>query len=197
VTFPKTVADVFNLLWNIMYVFEETSMVPRIRLLEQTYDWILGISKTREDTPCRVFVPIWFDPLMTFNADTFMHDLLCVCGGTNVFAQRERKYPLAADLGQTAPYSSDDSRIAGRDTRYPRVTFDEVVKTQPDVILLPGEPFKFTEAHIPHFSSLDVPAARNNRIYLIDGSLLSWHGTRISYAFNELPPLLCSWDEPA
>src|SRR5688572_22781805 len=43
-TFPKTVADVFNLLWNIMYVFDETSMVPRVRLIEYTYDWVLGIT---------------------------------------------------------------------------------------------------------------------------------------------------------
>src|SRR5215510_12390416 len=36
VTFPKTVADAFNLLWNIMDVFDEPAMVPRVRLIEQT-----------------------------------------------------------------------------------------------------------------------------------------------------------------
>jgi ABC-type Fe3+-hydroxamate transport system substrate-binding protein len=190
VTFPKTVADVFNLLWNIMYVFDETTMVPRIRLIEYTYDWVNGISRDNEERLPRVFVPIWLDPLMTFNADTYIHDLLWVCGGKNIFAERERLYPLAADLGKAAPYAADDLRVEGRDTRYPRITLEEVVAAQPQVILLPSEPFQFTEAHIPIFAALDVPAARNNRIHLVDGSLLSWHGTRIAYAFDTLPALL-------
>lgn len=200
VTFPQNVQDVFNLLWNIMYLFDEASMVPRVRLIEYTYDWLSGISREREDHLTKVFAPIWFDPLMTFNADTYAHDLLRVCGAVNIFADRERAYPLAADLGQAEPYPVDDARVAGRDTRYPRITLDEVVAAQPEVILLPSEPFNFTEAHLPIFNALDVPAARpdaegNTRIHLIDGSLLTWHGTRIAYAFDALPSLLQPTDD--
>jgi ABC-type Fe3+-hydroxamate transport system substrate-binding protein len=179
-----------------MYLFDETSMVPRIRLIEQTYDWVLGITRAHEDRPCKVFVPIWLDPLMTFNADTYIHDLLRVCGGTNVFADRVRQYPLEADHGKTEAYREDDPRIAGRDRRYPRVTLEEVVAAQPDVILLPSEPFQFTEEHLPIFAKLDVPAARHNQIRLVDGSLLTWHGTRIAYALNTIPGLLCPLDDP-
>jgi ABC-type Fe3+-hydroxamate transport system substrate-binding protein len=189
VTFPKTVSDAINLLWNIMHVFDEPVMVPRVRLIEQTMDWVQGISKAHEEIVCRVFAPIWLDPLMTFNADTYIHDLLRVCGGTNVFAGRDRVYPLKADLGQAEPYATDDPRVEGRDTRYPRVTMDEVVQAQPDVILLPSEPFEFTEAHMSLFAKLDIPAARNHRIYLVDGSLLTWHGTRLAYALNTFPAL--------
>jgi ABC-type Fe3+-hydroxamate transport system substrate-binding protein len=191
VTFPKTVLEAINLLWNIMHVFDEPAMVPRVRLIEQTYDWVLRISDTREQ-PCRVFAPIWFDPLMTFNADTYAHDLLRVCGGVNVFAERERLYPLKADLGQTDPYPANDARVQGRDTRYPRVTMDEVQAAQPDMILLPSEPFQFTEDHIPLFEALETPARnRIGGIILVDGSLLTWHGTRLAHAMNSLPPLLC------
>jgi ABC-type Fe3+-hydroxamate transport system substrate-binding protein len=165
VTYPKTVSDVFKLLWNIMYLFDETTMVPRVRLIEYTYDWVNGISRANEEKLPKVFVPIWYDPLMTLNADTYIHDLLLVCGGVNVFGGH-------------------------KDSRYPRVSLEEVVSAQPDVILLPSEPFEFTEAHIPIFSELDVPAAKNNRIHLVDGSLLTWHGTRIAYAFETLPALL-------
>ncbi len=53
ITFPHTVADAFNLLWNIMHVFDEPTMVPRIRLMEQTMDWIWRISEKKlEDNPC-------------------------------------------------------------------------------------------------------------------------------------------------
>jgi ABC-type Fe3+-hydroxamate transport system substrate-binding protein len=192
VTFPKTVREAMNLLWNIMYLCEETSMVPRVRLIEQTLDWIEGVSRAKEDRICKVFAPIWYDPLMTFNGDTFAHDLLRVCGGTNCFATRQRLYPLSADLGHAAPLPSDDPRVAERDTRYPRITLDEVVAAQPDVILLPDEPFAFNASHLPIFQALDVPAAKHQRIHLIDGSLLTWHGTRVAHALNALPSLMCA-----
>ena len=192
VTFPRTVADAFNLLWNIMHVFDEPAMVPRIRLMEQTMDWIWRISEKKlEDKPFHVFVPIWLDPLMTFNADTYAHDLLRICGGVNVFADRDRHYPLKADLGEAEPLSVDDPRVAGRDTRYPRVTMEEVAAAQPDMILLPSEPFQFTEEHVSLFAALDTPASRNGQILLVDGSLLTWHGTRLAYALDRLPGLLC------
>lgn len=187
VTFPKTVREAFNLLWNIMHVFDEPNMVEGVRAMEWTADWL----ERMDNPPCRVFVPIWYDPLMTFNADTFAHDLLRVCGAENVFAERERQFPLKADLGQAAPLASDDPRAAGRDTRYPRVTLAEVEAAQPDVILLPSEPFEFTEEHIAVFAALDVPAARSGRIHLVDGSLITWHGTRIARSLSIIPNLLC------
>lgn len=164
VTFPRTVQDALNLLWNIMYAFEETSMVPRVRLIEWTLDWVGGVSRAREDKITRVFVPIWMKPLMTISADTYAHDLLRVCGGTNVFAAHT--------------------------SRYPQVTLQEVEMAQPDVILLPSEPFAFDESHVPTFAALDVPAARRGRIHLVDGSLLTWHGTRLAYALDTFPALL-------
>jgi ABC-type Fe3+-hydroxamate transport system substrate-binding protein len=192
VTFPRTVAEAFNLLWNIMHVFDETSMVPRVRLMEQTMDWIWRISEKKlEDQPCRVFAPIWFDPLMTFNGDTYASDLMRICGAINVFADRNREYPLRADLGEGEPYSPDDPRAVGRDTRYPRVTLEEVVTAQPDMVLLPSEPFHFTEEHVSIFAALDIPAARRNQVVLMDGSLLTWHGTRLAYALNTIPTILC------
>ncbi len=194
VTFPKTVQEALNLLWTIMDVFDEPAMVPRVRLIEQTVDFVERIGMTRPH-PCRVFVPIWFDPLMTFNADTYIHDLVRVCGGTNVFADRERRYPLQADLGGAQAYPADDPRISERDTRYPRITMSEVVAAQPDVILLPSEPFPFTSEHAHIFEQLDVPAARRAAIHLCDGSLLTWHGTRIAHALTVLPALFCSMEE--
>lgn len=194
VTFPRTVRDAFNLLWTLMHIFDRPEMVERVRAMEWTVDWLERLDESRAEA-CKVFVPIWLDPLMTFNADTFAHDLLRVCGGYNVFAERERRYPLAVDLGQAEPAPDSERRFAGRDTRYPRITLDEVVSAQPDVILLPSEPFPFDESHLELFNRLDVPAARNNQIRLIDGSLLFWHGTRMGRALMEIPNLLCPPNE--
>jgi ABC-type Fe3+-hydroxamate transport system substrate-binding protein len=176
-----------------MYTFDYTAMSARVRVIESSYDWVSSISELREEEqPCKVFVPIWKDPMMTFNKETYIHDLLRVCGGQNIFADRERQYPLDADLGEHEPLSPNSNRIEGRDTRYPRVTREEIEKHQPDVILLPSEPYAFTENDISMFAELDVPATKHNRIHLIDGSLLTWHGTRVAYALNEIPQLMCS-----
>ncbi len=190
-TYPRTVREAFNLLWNMMHVFDAPEMVERIRVMEWSADWL----ERMEQPPCRVFVPIWYDPLMTFNADTFAHDLLRVCGAENVFAERERQFPLAADLGQADALPADDPRVSGRDVRYPRVTLAEVEAAQPDVILLPSEPFAFDESHIALFAALDVPAAHNGRVQLVDGSLITWHGTRIAQALTIIPNLLCPADD--
>jgi ABC-type Fe3+-hydroxamate transport system substrate-binding protein len=191
VTFPRKVQEAINLLWNIMYLFDETSMVARIQLIEQVHERYLNIAESREEEGGlpKVFVPIWYDPLMTANKDTYLHDVLYTCGAENVFANRERQFPLKADLGESEPLAADNPRLEERDTRYPRITLAEVEAAQPDVILLPSEPFQFTEKHIPLFKGLDVPAAKHDRIHLVDGSLLTWHGTRVAYALDQLPIL--------
>ena len=58
---------------------------------------------------------------MTFNRFTYCHDLLGLFGLQNVFADRKRRYPLEADLGLAPAEALDDA-----DTRYPRVSLDEL-----------------------------------------------------------------------
>jgi len=159
---PRTVFDVLNLLWNMMDIFDHAVMVPRVREIERAYDYTL--SAARAAAPARVFAPIQRDPWMTFNADTYAHDVLRVCGGDNAFA--------------------------GYEQRYPSLSPDEVALAQPEVVLLPDEPYPFTDADLEAIIALDIPAAHNERIYRIDGSLLTWHGTRVAYALRDLPVLL-------
>jgi ABC-type hemin transport system substrate-binding protein len=75
-------------------------------------------------------------------------------------------------------------------TRYPIVTLEEVEAAQPEVILLPDEPYPFSAEDLEEFYSLDVPAAREDRIYLVDGKLLSWYGPRIASSLAQLSFLL-------
>ncbi len=189
-TFPKTVREAFNDLWTLMHIFDSTSRVEGVRATEWTLDWLERLDESREKE-CRVFVPIWSEPWMTFNHETFAHDMLRVCGGKNVFAERDRLYPLSADLGETQPYDEDDSRLEGRDIRYPRVTIAEIEAQEPDIILLPNEPFLFDETHQNFFLSLNTPASKTGRVHLVEGSLLFWHGTRMAKAFDVIPHLLC------
>ena len=139
----------------------------------------------------RYFCPIWYEIdqqgipwWMTFNHDTFTNDLLSVMGGENVFSARERRYPIAADLGLAPSEPPGD-----RDVRYPRVRLQEIIDSHPDVILLPDEPYPFGEKEagslIKQFrdsANIDLP------ILLFEGSLITWPGTRIARALSELAP---------
>jgi hypothetical protein len=126
------------------------------------------------------FFPIWMDPLMTIHGDTFISDVLRLGGGANVFADRARRYPLAADLGQAPPLGPE--QVEGRDTRYPRVGWDEVVARAPELVLLPDEPHDFTEADAVRFRGLNIPAAKRPdnvaAVVKVDGKDFSWYGAR-------------------
>jgi ABC-type Fe3+-hydroxamate transport system substrate-binding protein len=113
-----------------------------------------------------------------------VNDLLGLFGGINIFAGRQRRYPLEADLGLTDPEPAND-----RDTRYPRIKLDEVLEGQPEVIFLPDDPYKFAMSHkqILVDALKDTPAVRNNRIYFLDGSLITWPGVRLGKALREMP----------
>lgn len=142
-------------------------------LVRRGYD---ALGPASADNPISVFVPIWRDPLMTFGDHTYAHDLLQICGAQNVFADRERQYPLKADLGERSPLPAD--QVANRDRRYPRIRESEIIERAPELILLPDEPHNFSEADRAYFAALDVPAAHNDRIHFVDGKDLFWPGSR-------------------
>jgi ABC-type hemin transport system substrate-binding protein len=111
----------------------------------------------------RVFAPIWKGPYMSVGSDTYVHDVLETCGGENV---------------------------CGSFTRYPIVSLEEVEALEPEIVLLPDEPYPFSAEDLAEFHALDVPAAREDRIHLIDGKLLTWYGPRMASSLVQLSALL-------
>lgn len=125
--------------------------------------WERARSRAREPRP-RVAALVWKQPFMAVGGDTFADDLIAQCGGLNVFSD------------------------AGR--RYPRVLEAELVRARPDVVLLPTEPYAFGPRDRNELLALDLPAARERRVHVIEGELLSWYGPRIARALDELSELL-------
>jgi ABC-type hemin transport system substrate-binding protein len=71
------------------------------------------------------------------------------------------------------------------------VTLAEMAALRPQVILLPDEPYVFSEADVADFTAFaEVPAVSQQRIYLVDGKLLSWYGPRIGKSLRTLRELL-------
>lgn len=195
VTFPCTAREALNVLWATIRLFDAPQLGRTLVALERSFE-VTSLA-AENMPPVSVFCPVWREPpasegpatwWMTANRDTYLHDVLRVCGGRNVFAERDRRYPLAADLDPERPADPPDP---ARDTRYPRVTPSEIVAAAPEVVLLPSEPYPFTEADREALQSYaDIPAVQDDRVHLVDGSLLTWPGTRLAQALAELPALL-------
>jgi len=106
------------------------------------------IQQSKDKTPRRLFYPIWKDPWMSINRDTFIHDHLRLCGAENIFS--------------------------GAPERYPVITLEQVRAANPEIVWLPSEPFVFKQKHAPELAAL-LP---NARIELVDGDNVCWFGTR-------------------
>jgi len=115
--------------------------------------------------PRRYFCPIWRRPYMVAGPDTYMSDLLRLCGGENVCGVGPARY-------------------------YP-VDLAEVMARGPEVVLLPSEPYPFAEKHRAEVLAFaDAPAVRAGRVHLVDGQLLTWYGPRIATALATFAALL-------
>jgi ABC-type Fe3+-hydroxamate transport system substrate-binding protein len=91
----------------------------------------------------RVAVAIWRDPWMVVGSSTFTGDLIARLGWENAFG------------------TSDE--------RYPHVDLAELDRDDLDAVLLPDEPYVFTEQDGPE-------AFRRVRTVLCSGRLLTWYG---------------------
>jgi ABC-type Fe3+-hydroxamate transport system substrate-binding protein len=167
VTYPKTVVEGIRLIAELGAVTAtEARAAELVGEIQPLYERVRSAASRLASVP--VFYPIWRAPYMTINRDTYIHDMLCVCGARNVFADRPE--------------------------RYPTVTLQEVAAARPAVIMLPDEPFRFRRAHLADFASyVEVPAVRDGRIRLVDGKPFSWYGPRIAEALRTIPSLI----EPA
>jgi ABC-type Fe3+-hydroxamate transport system substrate-binding protein len=188
-SFPKTVDQAVDVLRKILAIYHDDKPAMHINSLQAAIDMAYA---ARPEEGLKYFCPIWMDARgdlpwwMTFNQDTFAHSILDLMGGQNIFAGRERVYPLSADIGGDPPMDEP-----ARDTRYPRVVVEEILAGEPALIILPSEPFEFSAHDLPQIEELlaFTPAAQNKNIKLVDGSLITWHGVRMGRALQDLPEL--------
>jgi len=161
---PETVADAVGMLRKLAERVGAPEAEAVLGPIERVYG-TLHEENRREGSNVtrRVFVPIWKGPYMSVGSDTYVHDVLRTCGGENV---------------------------CGGSTRYPIVDLVEIEHLEPEVVLLPDEPYPFSAEDLSEFYALDVPAATEDRVYLVDGKLLTWYGPRMASSLLQLSALL-------
>jgi len=99
--------------------------------------------------PVRVVAPIWRDPWMLIGAHTFSGDLIAHLGLVPVFGDA--------------------------DERYPKLPLTAIAGLQPDLVLLPDEPYAFTSDDGPE-AFPGIPTA------LVSGRDLTWYGPSMATA---------------
>jgi ABC-type Fe3+-hydroxamate transport system substrate-binding protein len=104
----------------------------------------------------RVAVPIWRDPWMVVGPRTFADDLLRRIGLDNVFA--------------------------GANARYPHVDLSHIDRADVDLVLLPDEPYRFSQSDGPE-------AFSQTSTVLVSGRLLTWYGPSLVEAHGRLSGL--------
>ncbi len=92
---------------------------------------------------------IWKKPYMSINGNTYINSMLNRCGIKNVFS--------------ASP------------SRYPKITPELLQKARPDVIFLSTEPYPFKEKHFAELQEI----CPNARIFLVNGEMFSWYGSRM------------------
>ncbi|MDB4963862.1 MAG: periplasmic binding protein [Myxococcales bacterium] len=178
VSLPRRVEQGVAHLARLARILGVAESAPARALIKRGYQ-LAGASQPSR----RAFIPIWMDPLMTLNADTFGSDVLAQVGIANVFSDRLRLYPLAADLGKSAPQDA-----AGRDERYPRITLAEVQRRTPDLVILPDEPHAFSSDDEATLRDA-LPSAQ---VVRVSGKDLFWYGAWTIDAIDRLASQLAA-----
>jgi ABC-type Fe3+-hydroxamate transport system substrate-binding protein len=158
---PESVEGALWLLRELARVVEAPRTDAVLDPIERVYGRLRD--QVKRTNSRRLFVPIWKNPYMSVGSDTYAHDVLETCGGENV---------------------------CGGSTRYPIFTLEEVEAAQPEIVLLPDEPYPFSAEDLEDFYALDIPAAQEDRIHLVDGKLLTWYGPRMASSLTQLAALL-------
>jgi ABC-type hemin transport system substrate-binding protein len=147
-TFPRTVGDVAPMLAEVA-----DALGADADALVAELDAALSEAEARRPaTPVPALTLIWRRPWMGVGPDTYVDDLLRVCGFASV--------------------------LAGAAERYPRL--DASLVLGPAVVLLPSEPYAFTEADLPAVAELVGDVTHS----FVDGELLTWHGPRTAAALR-------------
>ncbi|HEU4563558.1 MAG TPA: cobalamin-binding protein [Gemmatimonadaceae bacterium] len=149
VSFPRDAAGTAAMVRGIGRALERQAEAERIAAdIEARSARVRASARGR--APVRFAYLIWREPWMAASGDTFISALLTQAGGRNVFGDRAERYPV--------------------------VTPDEIAAAAPDAVLLSTEPFPFAEKHIDELAALTGLARERFRI--VDGEMLSWHGSR-------------------
>jgi iron complex transport system substrate-binding protein len=118
------------------------------------------------ENPITVYYEVWNSPFMTAGTRSFINDVISKAGGMNIFADVEEPYPIVSE--------------------------ESIIARAPDVILLPYSNGISPDDVKARAGWQDIPAIKNNRVYLINDNKYSRPASRIGECVLDLNGLLAN-----
>ncbi|CAN5213714.1 helical backbone metal receptor [soil metagenome] len=113
------------------------------------------LDRVPDEPQQRVAYFIWREPWMIVGRDTYIHSVLKNWNLENIY---------------------------GDQVRYPKTSFGELQRKNPELILLSSEPYPFKKKHQEEIRE----ACPQARVLLVDGEWFSWYGSRMLPSFKKL-----------
>ena len=110
--------------------------------------------------PIKVFYQLWSQPMMTINKNTWIHQLVEICQGNNVFAN-----------------STSD---------YPQISIENVVVAKPELIIIADEKSKTIQPLIQWQKWPEIPAVKANAFIHVNADLLHRFSTRMLSGLDDM-----------
>lgn len=159
---------------TIEEVFEGMLLVGTVTQIESQAEFIVegikdrieivqkSLSSMEEEDRVRVYYELWYDPIMSIGNSSFIHDLISVAGGVNIFK------------------AIDDS--------YPMVSSEAVAEKNPQVIVYPddhGSAQMIKEQFLDRPGWGHVSAIKDGRIHGVDSDIFNRPGPRLIEAIEK------------
>jgi ABC-type Fe3+-hydroxamate transport system substrate-binding protein len=150
VTYPRTVDQAIEMALNLGVLTGTSTRATEFAV--SCNDLLRSLDRSVVGQSLRTACMIWRDPWMAAGPDSYMSDLLGTLGLVSVFT--------------------------GAEGRYPETSLDAILRKQPDVIILPDEPYEFGAEDKTEIEAFLQKHRGRARVLRMDGSYLTWFGTR-------------------
>jgi len=147
---------------NVNSLDDALLMIRSIGELTNTAKLSLAIIKAIEEdrkqylfhskTKPKIVYLIWQNPLIGVGQSTFINAMLEEAGFENLI----------------------------KDSRYPKLSLENIIKLKPDYVFLSSEPFPFLKSHLKIIDD----AMRRTCSILVNGEMFSWYGSRLQLSFD-------------
>lgn len=111
-----------------------------------------------------LYYEVWNAPFMTAGSSSFINDIISTSGAVNIFGDVDEAYPIVSE--------------------------ESIIARTPEYILIPASCGITVEAVKARNGWSDIPAVKNNNVFLIDDNVYTRPGPRVADVVVELNALL-------
>ena len=160
----STASSIKNLEQEIQQIGELTGHTAEAKkVIAEMNQKISSFRDTSAATPS-VYYEVWNAPYMSAGSTSFINDVISAAGGKNLFSDLSEAYPMVSE--------------------------ETIIARQPEIILIPVASGISAETVGSRVGWKNIPAVKNNRVYIIDDNLFTRPGPRIADAVQTLSELI-------